>query len=652
MSNYKNPFAEYDANVMSSEQISDYFMEPYDSFTITKSKIIEDKSPIVFIGGRGTGKTMLLRQFSYNVQKLKKKDKTYLERLKETKFVGIYFRIDKPLLQSLSSLENIYPIIKFEENIFAHFLELTIFKECIEIVKILENDADIVIGDSRYNKILAELLNIFSVPTFMNCEDLDDLLQYVIDEINYIWEFQSRKAIDIDNTVKFSPRCNLIFQGKLSDGFCTSKIFNILGLNNISVLLLLDEFESFSKKQQMVINAAMRYNQENGMRLRIGMRPYGFKTYDTINSEDFIKEGRDYSKVEFDNPFLKKGNDTKYFKLIERIANKRLSLVPMFDKMNIKDMIGNEEDLESEAKEIVNGATKHIAVYLKEINKKSTKNPLTIDSLKNIRDENPLYEMECLRLLLKGEDIQYVEKALHDYKNKIKSNEGKKFADDYDKKYKLSFVFVLCSVYKREKKYYYGFTDFCYLSSGIIGSFIELCRRTFDLAYFRNYDNLKTGSISKKDQTDAAYEFSYAEKDMIRRIAEHGKKLDIFINNLGNVFSYIHRDLYLRYPETNSFPVKNELSDENKDLLEAACKWSLIFKKPKLQENSLQYTLSRVFSPVYKISYRTRGGFSPINSITDDYFTISFCPENILHDIECDSDNLHKKDKNNQLTLF
>ena len=381
MSNYKNPFAEYDANVMSSEQISDYFMEPYDSFTITKSKIIEDKSPIVFIGGRGTGKTMLLRQFSYNVQKLKKKDKTYLERLKETKFVGIYFRIDKPLLQSLSSLENIYPIIKFEENIFAHFLELTIFKECIEIVKILENDADIVIGDSRYNKILAELLNIFSVPTFMNCEDLDDLLQYVIDEINYIWEFQSRKAIDIDNTVKFSPRCNLIFQGKLSDGFCTSKIFNILGLNNISVLLLLDEFESFSKKQQMVINAAMRYNQENGMRLRIGMRPYGFKTYDTINSEDFINEGRDYSKVEFDNPFLKKGNDTKYFKLIERIANKRLSLVPMFDKMNIKDMIGNEEDLESEAKEIVNGATKHIAVYLKEINKKSTKNPLTIDSL-------------------------------------------------------------------------------------------------------------------------------------------------------------------------------------------------------------------------------------------------------------------------------
>lgn len=659
MFNYKNPFSEFDTNVMSSEQISELFTEPYDSFTIPESKIIEDKSPIIFVGGRGTGKTMLLRQFSYNVQKIIHTNKTYLDKLKETKYIGIYFRVDKPLLQSLTSLGRMYPVDYFEESIFTHFFELTIFKEYLEVIKILENDANILNGDKLYSKILSEILSIFPIPQGIVFHSVEDLLQFVIDEINYIWYFQSKKAIDIDNCVKFTPRCNLIIQGRLSDEFCKTKVFDLLGLSQISILLLLDEFESFSEKQQMVINAAMRYNKEYGIRLRIGMRPYGFKTYDTVNSEDFVKEGRDYSKIEFDNPLVKKKNSKNYFDLIQRIAKKRLASVPMFVGMDIVDILG-EEDLESEAKDIVKGSSKHIEIYLKEINKRNPYGKyLNIDSLGNIRDDNPLYEMECLRLLLKGKSLEYVEKALHDYKNKIKSVEEKKFSDDYDKKYKLSFVFVLCSIYKREKKGYYGFSDYCYISSGIIGAFIELCRRAFDLAYFKDSVALSKGIISKDIQTDAAYEYAYAERDMICRIAEHGKKLSVFINNLGNAFSYIHRDLYLRYPETNMFPANVDLSDENKNLLDVACRWSLIIKKPNLQDSSGQnnthdmYMLSRVFSPVFKISYRTRGGLNPIKVITDDFFSNNFNPESVLKE---KWQNIGKEfqlfDSNQQLTLF
>ena len=46
MFKYKNPFSDFDSNVMSSKQIADFFTEPYESFTIPESKIIEDKSPI------------------------------------------------------------------------------------------------------------------------------------------------------------------------------------------------------------------------------------------------------------------------------------------------------------------------------------------------------------------------------------------------------------------------------------------------------------------------------------------------------------------------------------------------------------------------------------------------------------------------------
>lgn len=655
MFSYKNPFAEFDSNVMSSEQIYEFFTEPYDSFTIPESKITEDKSPIIFIGGRGTGKTMLLRQFSYNVQKIVTGKTTYLEKIKNTKYIGVYFRVDKPLLQSLATLGKQSTIVNFEETIFTHYFELTIFKEYLEIIKILENDCKINVDDKKYIEILSELRGLLSLSTDFNFKTIDDLLQFIIEEINYIWDFQSKKAIDIDDSVQFEPRCNLILQGRLSDEFCRTKIFSILGIEETSILLLIDEFESFSEKQQTVINAAMRYNKDYGARLRIGMRPYGFKTFATVNSEDFVKEGRDYSKIEFDNPLIKKGNTNNYFELIKKITEKRLDSVPMFAGKSIVDFLGEEEDFEAEAKEIVKGKTKHIEIYLKEINK-NFNCELTTDSIAFIRSDNPLYEMECLRLLLKGESLEYVKKAFEDYKNKINSDEAKKFSNDYDNKYKLSFIFVLCSIYKKEKKGYYSFKDYCYLSSGIIGSFIELCRRAFDMAYFKDNLGLEQGKISKEIQTDAAYEYSYAERSMIRRIAEYGNKLEIFIKNLGDTFSCIHRDIYIRYPETNLFPSPNSISEENRKLLEVACMWSLVIKKPNAQDGSGKsniqdmFMLSRVFSPVFKISYRTRGGFNPIKELTDDYFSNNFNPETVLKD----KTKNHPKNQNvkGQISLF
>jgi hypothetical protein len=355
--------------------------------------------------------------------------------------------------------------------------------------------------------------------------------------------------------------------------------------------------------------------------------------YDTQSADDFIKEGRDYRKVEFGNPLISKENKKRYSELVKKIAAKRLNSVSIFNNKSIVDFLGEEEDLEKEAKEIVNGKRLHIETYLKEINK-SRKLNLQMDNISWIINENPLFEMECLRLLLKGEDIEYVKKAFNDYKNRKESSEAKKFSNDYNKKYKLSFVIILCSIYKIEKKRFYGFVDYCHLSSGIIGYFLELCRRTFDIAFFRDSESLMKNSISDKIQTEAAYEYAYSEHDMIQRIAKFGSKLKVFIDNIGNTFTHIHKDLYLRYPETNQFPV-SELDDENKQLLNLACMWSLIIKKPNVQDvkagNKKQdiYILNRILAPVYKISYRTRGGLNPVQ-VTNDYFKNDFKPSNIL----------------------
>jgi len=154
------------------------------------------------------------------------------------------------------------------------------------------------------------------------------------------------------------------------------------------------------------------------------------------------------------------------------------------------------------------------------------------------------------------------------------------------------------------------------LSSGIVGHFIELCRHSFKYAAFEIPDELFNNGIILKDQQDkAAREVAFTELQSIQRIEDYGNLLYKFTLNIGNVFSEYHKDDRMRYPETNQFFVdKNSLEGKYKSAFDAALKWSIIQRKSSIQQTSPGkhrneiYTINRIFSPQFGISYRTRGG--------------------------------------------
>jgi hypothetical protein len=220
--------------------------------------------------------------------------------------------------------------------------------------------------------------------------------------------------------------------------------------------------------------------------------------------------------------------------------------------------------------------------------------------------------------LSKGTSAQDTSRAMTDYLQKNKTELGKKYKNDYINKYKLSLMFVLCSILRTNKKYY-SFNTFAFLSSGMVGHFIELCRVTFVNAGWSEYRSLlKEGRISIEHQNDAAYEVSNIAKKQISRIEKYGGRLSLFVENLGNIFKKYHQDNRMTYPETNQFALNIDFI-QDKDLQEAirtAIKWSVILRKPAMQRSgpseNLQelYTLNRIYSPAFRISYRTRGGKS------------------------------------------
>ncbi len=221
--------------------------------------------------------------------------------------------------------------------------------------------------------------------------------------------------------------------------------------------------------------------------------------------------------------------------------------------------------------------------------------------------------------LMRGKSPKIINKAMNDYINKnFDNDEAQKYRRDYIDKYKLSLTFLLCSIYRKNKQYY-SFNTFSFLSSGIVGNFIELCRRAFKYSEFEENDKfLHEFKITREQQSKAAIDNSEAELAQLVRIENYGAHIYKFILNLGNIFRDFHKDEKIRYPETNQFSIDSNsiVNNQYQNAFDSAIKWSAIQRKPKLQQPAPGkhlkdiYTINRIFSPSFQISYRTRGGFS------------------------------------------
>ena len=134
-----------------------------------------------------------------------------------------------------------------------------------------------------------------------------------------------------------------------------------------------------------------------------------------------------------------------------------------------------------------------------------------------------------------------------------------------------------------------------------------------------------------------------------------GNQLYRIVENLGGIFRTYHLDLKIRYPETNQFSLDDGLLDaSSRSVFDSALMWSVVQKKPKLQgdapskQKTELYTLNRIFSPVFQITYRTRGGIS--EAYTADDFQKLISEENASPKRKL---NLENSEKNpNQSSLF
>lgn len=629
---------------MEPETVLSYWCSPFGFINYAEVKetdVYIDNNPIIFIGGRGSGKTMFLKYFSFPVQfkEALNKNVSVLTHFKNKGGIGFYLRIDGPKLRSFSGAG-----IDDDKwlSIFTHYFELEIGRSYLvaldELIK-LQILSKTVINDNFFKEINSLLGN--TINKFLT---ISDVLIHIDDEMKKIDDFRSNIRF---SNISFQPTKS--FSSK-SLSFNIPKIIkkNINEfIKDINFIIMIDEYENFLPSQQRLVNTMLKF-VEPGVTFRLGMRSEGFRTFATTSEDDFIKEGRDYRKIIFEELLI---NNKDYQEFLKHIARKRLEQVKLLkekDFLDITKILGKSENLEDEAIEITK---KHPGKHFSLIKGISLKEKKLLEY-----NENPLLEMLNILWFQRGKKPKDIQKAMSEYLSAEETDVAKKYKNDYVNKYKLSLMFLLASIYKKNK-IYYSFNTFSFLSSGIVGHFIELCRKSFQYAEFEDRDQLfGEGKISKLQQDKAAKDVAFTELQMIQRVEDHGSILYRFILNLGNLFRSYHKDKGIKYPETNQFSVdKGSIEGDYRKAFNSALKWSFIQRKPGLQQTAPGkrindiYTINRIFSPQFEISYRTRGGYSVELSFTDikEYMT-----ENNVKFKSLSNEKNKKQNKNSEQQEF
>ena len=179
-------------------------------------------------------------------------------------------------------------------------------------------------------------------------------------------------------------------------------------------LVLLDEYENFSRRQQRALNTLLKFPRKD-VTFRVGMRLEGFHTADTISPDEFIKVGRDYTAVVFEDVLTK---NTEYQSFLKDVARRRLEAEPFFRQKqwcDIQMFLGAREDVEIEARELLRGKTRRT----RHLEKSCSWSWLIVRKVwpwaALAYPENPLLEMLNAVWLMRGQSIKDIRQGMRDY---------------------------------------------------------------------------------------------------------------------------------------------------------------------------------------------------------------------------------------------
>lgn len=627
----ENPFTLARASDFTDKQINSLWTELGTPEII--NTIIEPKSRVskFILGGKGTGKTHLLRYYSYPVIRLRSPNESGISILKRQKFLAVFLRatgVDATRFEASSGIS-----INWQQ-LFGVYLELRLAEGILE-----------ALCDIKLTSTASE----FNDDLFLN-EIKSTLFGTGLDECRTIHEFrnwvilQRRNIDEAVNNAAFSG--NLELRAPFSIGSLCLPISKAMHkwhpqLAEIPLLYLIDEIENFSLHQQQVVNSLIRYG-ESLATFRVTGRRYAIKTLKTLADGEENREGAEFKTTFLDDILL--SEDIKFQDFAKRFVIKRLQSANIALKPNSSTTTGQVFNPALCFEDIPN--SNFYAEVIEKLKSPSPERSFVhsfVSALYNATSDKPgaqqsaeqiaelliqdfpliIQKLNVLLFMKKckkgAQPLALAESIQADARSYINPETRSKnyYSNAYGHYASDLFAQICKEAPSGRGVLYAGFENFVKMASGNPRNLLIILGKAYDIATFRGVDFVSGQKLSLELQTEAA---SDAARFMYESDTNFGQDSDIALAAISRLASILRTARFsINIPEVS--PLAFSFSDDDltaraKKVLQNALNYSLVFEmtdgRPDRNSQKLnrKIQLNPLLSPKWSLPISRRGDIS------------------------------------------
>jgi hypothetical protein len=556
--------------------------------------------PCVLFGGRGTGKTTVLRGLSYEGQLALATDD---KRVVEFPFYGMYYRVNTNRVTAFKGEE--LPLADWIK-VFGHYINLLLFDSALKFLTWFR------VNTNQEFSLSKEQLSLLTASVHLPaCDSLQEV-SVAIRKAQVTFEAYVNNVCNAERpplSLQGAP-LDLLFQF-LSEIPCFhGKIF----------CFLIDEYENFEDYQQQVLNTLIKHSGQL-YTFKIGIKELGWRRRSTLNENEQLVSPADYAAINISDRL----KDDQFERFALAVCRTRLSKVEEAAKLDL-DPRRLLPGLSDEEEAVKLGVEKNLDAWARQ-------NPEAWASIETLSEA--IKPSSLLKFfLLTWAESQKLEPSLV-FQQYLDNPRDWNFRYG---NYKYALLFSIRAGKVGIRKYFCGWSTFTQLAAGNIRYLLELLDQSM-LLWLRSQHPLDA-PISPEIQTYAAQAVGKKNVSELEGLSVHGAQLTKLVLGLGRVFQVMAAEPIGHTPEVNEFHLEEERAadqtTEADELLKAAVMHLALVRSPgnkavdETETRDYDYALHPIFSPFFAFSSRRK---RKVTIASDELLALVKTPKEAIKEI-------------------
>jgi hypothetical protein len=590
---------------------------------------VKSQMPRIVLGGKGSGRTHLMRHFSAPIQAIRGRENPF-EQVREDGLLGIYVRCSG-LNSNRFKGRGQHP--DTWQSVFAQYVDVWLAQAAVGAFATIAFAAPQRAKGEVDRRVAEDVMGLLDVPGEQmrpsSIAELQDRLFAIQQDID---RAVNNAALNPDQPLGLRILSN---PGSLVFGVPAILRNHYPSLNDVIFVYLIDELENFDEWQQTYVQSLLR-ERELGTSFLIGVRTYGLRTQATLIPDEDNKRGSEFDEVRQDRWYTGRNNRKQYEDFCRRVVARRLAEYNLMDDKDSSsvqatlDAFFEVPDSAYIEKLVVERFEPEQRPYLLRLREQlaihgtsAAGTPLTAQDIDLILDSvavpsRPLIEKANILLLYRawarGSDIIEVARSLASRPEAETTERSANRA--YHRVMNHYVTDMQAQLYRdlRMSPVYAGMREFITMSDGLPRNLLVILKNIYQWAAFNGEDPFRSGRISLAAQRDGVIESSNWFFHDAKPRGTDGEDVQAAIQRLGDMFRFLRFSAKPVESSLASFSADlTSCSPRSRYLVDLAEKWALLVEVERGQKErntglgERKFHLNRLLSPRWDLPIARRG---------------------------------------------